>query len=365
MVPVEAGGIPYPVLVGRGLLGRLPGILARFAPGHRYAFVCDSTTAPLYGHAAVAACRREGLTADAFSFPAGEASKTRETWALLTDALLRAGVGRDGVVVAVGGGVVGDLAGFVAATYMRGVPVVQVPTTLMAMIDSSVGGKTGVDVEAGKNLVGAFHPPRVVVVDAEAARTLSVAQRADGLAEALKHGAIADRSYLDRLLDQVDGLLGGDVEMTENAVLRSVEIKAEVVSLDERESGPRQILNFGHTVGHALEAESGYAGGHGAFVAAGMLLEARLGERVGVTAPGTSEELASMLRAFGLGDVPGGTADVEGVLRRLGADKKTRGGRVRFVLLERLGVVARGDGWSHDVDPALVRSVLEDAGRGG
>lgn len=357
-VPVGAAGAGYTVLVGRGLLARLPLLLDRHAPAHRYAVIADSTTGPLYGEEATLACRRHGLAADLFTFPAGEVHKTREQWAALTDGLLASGVGRDGCVVAVGGGVVGDLAGFVAATFMRGIPVVQVPTTVMAMVDSSVGGKTGVDLEAGKNLVGAFHAPKVVLADVDTLATLTPAQRADGLAEAVKHGAIADRAYLDDLADQADALLAGDPDATLRAVAGSVRIKASVVSRDEREAGLRQILNFGHTVGHAMEAASRYAAGHGSFVAAGMVLEAGMGERAGITEPGTARELATVLQSFGLDRLPGGPADTEGVLSRLDADKKARKGRVRFALIRRLGAAAEGHGWSHELDAELVRAVL-------
>lgn len=357
-VPVGAADAGYKVLIGRELLAHLPLLLDRHAPAHRYAVIADSTTGPLYGEEATQACRRHGLAADLFTFPAGEAHKTREHWASLTDGLLEGGVGRDGCVVAVGGGVVGDLAGFVAATFMRGIPVVQVPTTIMAMVDSSVGGKTGVDVEAGKNLVGAFHAPKLVVADVDTLSTLTPAQRADGLAETVKHGAIADRAYLDELADLADALLAGYPDATLLAVAGSVRIKASVVSRDEREAGLRQILNFGHTVGHAMEAASGYATGHGSFVAAGMVLEARMGERAGITEPGTARELAAILAKFGLDRLPGDPMYPESVLRRLRADKKTREGRVRFALIRRLGAAAEGRGWSHELDAELVRAVL-------
>ena len=264
-------------------------------------------------------------------------------------------------MVAVGGGVTGDLAGFVAATYLRGIPVVQVPTSLVAMIDASVGGKTGVDVAAGKNLVGAFHPPRVVVADPATIATLPRPERAQGLAEAVKHGAILDREYLSGLARDADALMGAEVEAVRAAVLRSVELKARVVSEDEREAGVRQILNFGHTLGHALEAASGYAVGHGSAVATGMVLEAELGERVGVTEAGTGAELRRVLAAFGLGGPLGIRAPLDEVAGYLGADKKARSGRPRFVLLERPGAASPEGGWSREVDDGLVRAVLAEA----
>jgi 3-dehydroquinate synthase len=274
-------------------------------------------------------------------------------------------MGRDAVVVAVGGGVTGDLAGFVAATYLRGVPVVQVPTSLVAMIDASVGGKTGVDVDAGKNLVGAFHPPRVVVADPRTVATLPRTERAQGLAEALKHGAILDADYLDRLVAEGAELMEGEEEAVHAAVLRSVQLKARVVGEDEREAGIRQILNFGHTLGHVLEAASGYALGHGSAVAAGMVLEAELGERVGVSEPGTREALERALEPFGLGGVPALDRPLEELVSYLSADKKARAGRPRFVLLERPGTVSRAGGWSREVDDGAVRALLGEALAGG
>jgi 3-dehydroquinate synthase len=364
-VPVRTARGGYPVLVGAGLLDRLPELLREHAPAYRYAVISDDRVAELYGSGAVQRCRARGLRADLFSFPRGEASKNRAEWARLTDALLSAGMGRDAVVVAVGGGVTGDLAGFVAATYLRGVPVVQVPTSLVAMIDASVGGKTGVDVDAGKNLVGAFHPPRVVVADPRTVATLPRTERAQGLAEALKHGAILDADYLDRLVAEGAELMEGEEEAVHAAVLRSVQLKARVVGEDEREAGIRQILNFGHTLGHVLEAASGYALGHGSAVAAGMVLEAELGERVGVSEPGTREALERALEPFGLGGVPALDRPLEELVSYLSADKKARAGRPRFVLLERPGTVSRAGGWSREVDDGAVRALLGEALAGG
>lgn len=360
-VRVRSAGGDYTVLVEAGSRRRLPALLAAHAPAHRYALVSDGNVAPLYGEEALAACRSAGARADLFVFPAGEGSKTREKWGDLTDRLLEGGFGRDTTVVAIGGGVTGDLAGFVAATYLRGVPFVQVPTSLVAMVDASVGGKTGVDHPAGKNLVGAFHPPKLVVADPETVGTLPERERAEGMAEAVKHGAIADAGYLFRLEQDAEALLAGDAEAIRSAVLRSVELKAAIVSADEREGGLRQVLNYGHTLGHALEAASSYGMGHGSAVAAGMILEARVGERMGVTTEGTAARIAAALRAFALGNTPP-TARVSAVLGYLGTDKKARQGEARFVLLARVGEIARsGDGWSHRVPLALVEEVLADA----
>jgi 3-dehydroquinate synthase len=308
------------------------------------------------------ACVEAGLSASLFTFPAGERSKRRKTWSILTDEMLTAGFGRDSCVVAVGGGVTTDLAGFVAATFLRGVPVVQIPTSYLAMIDASVGGKTGVDVESGKNLVGAFHPPSLVLADPDVLSTLPLAERAQGLVEAFKHGAILDAAYFDDLRAGSADLLAADPSVAGPAVSRSVALKAAVVSEDEFEGGYRQILNFGHTLGHALEAASGYALGHGSAVALGMLLETRLGERLGVTEPGTYGRLQAALEEL-LGSLDGVDVNVDGAVGYLRTDKKVRKGRPRVVLLRRLGEVDPGEGWSHRVSEEVLAEELS-AGMG-
>ena len=359
-VEVRARGATYPVRVGAGLLGELPGILKASAPAHHYAVIADGTVAELYGRGLVEAMEGVGRRATLFSFPPGEASKTRAEWARLTDELLDAGLGRDGAIVALGGGVTGDLAGFVAATFMRGLPLVQVPTSLLAMVDASVGGKTGVDARHGKNLVGAFHAPTLVVSDPDLIRTLPRAARAEGLVEAVKHGAILDLTYLRLVEDGLDAALAGDPAVLHAIVSGSVVIKGRVVAEDERERGWRKVLNFGHTLGHGLEAASDFQLGHGAAVALGMILEARLGERLGVTEEGTARHLSSVVARLGLAvDLPTGT-DIDRVLEYAARDKKAVRGAPRYVLLERVGQVARGEGWVHPVSERDVRSALVD-----
>jgi 3-dehydroquinate synthase len=346
----------YPVLVGSGLLADLPRLLGEHVVARRFAVISDDNVASLHGHPLMEGMREAGLDASLFTFPAGEASKTRKSWSILTDEMLEAGCGRDCCVVAVGGGVTTDLAGFVAATFMRGVPVVQIPTSYLAMIDASVGGKTGVDVRAGKNLVGAFHAPRLVVADVDVLRTLPREERAQGLVEAFKHGAILDEAYFATLEGGRSELLDADPGVAEPAVLRSVELKAAVVSEDELEGGYRQILNFGHTLGHAIEAASAYALGHGSAIALGMVLEAELGERLGVTEAGTRARLSSALE--GLVAVATPPLDLESALPYVKTDKKARGGRAHVVLLRRIGEVDPGRGWSHETSETLLAEVL-------
>jgi 3-dehydroquinate synthase len=354
----------YEVLIGEGVLGGLPKLLARVAPAHRYALIADDRVAELYAARVVAALEGAGMRVESFTFPAGESRKSRESWADLSDRMFAAGIGRDSAVVALGGGVTGDLAGFVAATYMRGLPVVQLPTTLLAMIDSSVGGKTGVDTPAGKNLVGAFLQPRLVAADIEVLGTLPPAELRAGLAEAIKHGAIADAEYFAWIGRSLTAIMACETAAMTRLVRRSVEIKAEVVGRDERESGPRKMLNFGHTVGHAVEALSGFRLLHGEAIAIGMMVECAIGEALGVTPAGTSEPLGELLQGAGLPiRVPAGFAP-EAVLEGTRSDKKARQGRVEYALIERLGAASPGpDGrWGWAVDDAVVLAALARSG---
>jgi 3-dehydroquinate synthase len=294
--------------------------------------------------------------------PAGERNKTRESWGRLTDDLLAAGFGRDSTIVALGGGMVGDLAGFVAGTFMRGVPVVQVPTTLLAMIDASIGGKTGVDTPAGKNLVGLFHPPAAVVSDPQALGTLELDSLRTGFAEAIKHGVIADSGYFESVTRGLPKLLapgGAGSDMITPVVVRSIEIKAGIVARDERERGLRKVLNFGHTIGHALEALSGYDLAHGEAVAIGMALEGALAERAGIAASGTSEAIRNALSAAGLPvhrpkGMPG-----ERIIEAMRADKKARRGEIEYALPCRIGAMAgSSSGWAVQVAEDIVLEVL-------
>ncbi len=355
---VSAGG--YDVHVGRGLLEQLPAILRERCPAHAYAVVADHKVAELHGARLTRGLRKAGLEVRLFEFPAGEWNKTRELWSELTDRMLAAGIGRDGAVIAFGGGVAGDLGGFVAATYLRGIPVVQVPTTLLAMIDASVGGKTAVDLPAGKNLVGAFHPPRAVVADVDLLATLPRAQLAAGMAEALKHGAIADAAYFGTLAD-AGPVLAKDGDVLERLVARSIEIKAAIVRRDEREAGERQTLNFGHTVGHALEAAAGYGLLHGEAVAIGMAVETDMAETLGLAARGVQTALRQALERYGLPTRIGADAPTDALLERMARDKKVRARTLRFALPARIGAMARAtDGaWTIAVSEEVIRQALD------
>lgn len=327
----------YPICIGAGILRALPRALARLCPAARYAVVTDARVARLHGRPLLSALRRAGIAADLVWFPAGERHKSRRSKERVEDALVRRRHGRDSALLALGGGVVGDLAGFVAATYQRGIPYVQVPTTLLAMLDASVGGKTGVDHPAGKNLIGSFHQPRAVWADVRTLRTLPAREFRAGLAEAVKHAAIADRDLLAFLERQASTLARLSPRALERLVERNCRIKARVVMRDERESGLRQILNFGHTIAHALESVAGYRLLHGEAVSLGMAVEATLSARLGGLRPAERDRLHRLLAALGLPVRLPPRVSPGRVLAATYTDKKARAGRPLYALPRRLG----------------------------
>lgn len=357
---VEKRDASYDILIAPGLIQQLDTILKQYCPAARYALVSDSHVGKLYGESIAEQVSRAGCQVELLTFPPGERNKTRETWATLSDQMLAAHLGRDCAVIALGGGVVNDVAGFVAATYLRGVPLVQVPTSLLAMIDSSIGGKTGVDVPAGKNLLGAFHQPRVVVADPDLLASLSSVQLAAGLAEAVKHGVIADAEYFAFLEAEYAAIFAKHAPALEQLVRRSVEIKAAVVAQDEREKGRRAILNFGHTVGHAIEATSKYEVLHGEAVAIGMVYEGRLAESLGIAAAGTAGRIQATLERLHLPVERPDASQVDDLIAAMRADKKVRAGEIRVALPRAIGV-AHGDasrGWTVPVPEEAIRQLL-------
>ncbi len=353
-------GLSHPTKVEAGSLAHLGRFAKETAPAHRYAIISDSNVAPLYGKAAA---RSLGIDeSEILVVPAGESSKTRGTWGWLTDELINLKFGRDSAIISLGGGVVCDLAGFVAATYMRGIPIIHVPTTLLAMIDASIGGKTGVDTKFGKNLVGSFHQPSGVLADPQLLETLPLSELRTGFAEALKHGAISDRRYFDSVVGAIPGVLyedGSRGDSLTGIIVGSIEIKAGIVSRDEREGGLRKILNFGHTIAHAVEMLSDYTLAHGEAVSIGMTVEARMAERMGVAAPGTELELRQALQTAGLPvSLPKGLT-AERILEATRSDKKARAGSVQYALPERIGRMAgSATGWAIDVDDRVVLEAL-------
>jgi 3-dehydroquinate synthase len=336
----------YPVYVEPGVLTRLNELARDHLADRRLALIADAAVGELYR------AERWGpatWTGETLTVPPGEKSKSRESWSRLTDELLDRQFGRDSALIGLGGGVVGDLTGFVAATYMRGIPYILVPTTLLAMVDASVGGKTGVNTSKGKNLVGAFHPPSAVLADPLVLDTLPDREYRGGLAEAVKHGLIADSGYFDWMEAHATAIIRRDPPTVTRLVLRSVEIKAEVVGEDEREVGRRAILNAGHTVAHAVEQTSDYELGHGEAVALGLVAECEIAERLGIASTGLRGRVAVLLSRLGLPVRLPRPLDRAQLLRRMGIDKKNRSALIHFALAKEVGQMHHAGGWTAPV----------------
>jgi 3-dehydroquinate synthase len=334
VIPVALGARAYQVEVGHGLLSR--GDLSAQVPGRHALIVTDAHVAPLYLARVQSALA--GKTVQAVVLPPGEQEKTLSRFGQLMDALAALGASRDVTVIALGGGVVGDLAGFAAASWMRGVRLLQLPTTLLAMVDSSVGGKTAVDLPSGKNLVGAFHQPAAVLADTATLATLPARELRAGLAEVVKYGALGDAGFFAWLEANAARLLAGDADCLQQAIATSCRHKAAIVVRDETEQGERMLLNFGHTFGHAIETEQGYGGLlHGEAVAVGMLLAARLATQLGRAPAADAQRLQALLQNFGLPTaIPPGLRP-EALLQRMRLDKKALSGALRLILWRGIG----------------------------
>jgi 3-dehydroquinate synthase len=336
-ISVKLGPRSYRIVVDAGILGRVGPELKGLGVGAKVALFSDAGILARLGGPVRGSLAAAGFDVTVVELPAGEAAKSVEVASRGWDALLAAGLDRGSTVVALGGGAVGDLAGFVAATYMRGVNFVQLPTTLLAQVDASIGGKTAIDHPRAKNLVGAFHQPRLVLVDPVTLTTLPEREFRSGLAEVVKHGVVLDADYFADLETCRGALLARDIETLTRVVAGSCRLKANVVERDEQEAELRAVLNYGHTIGHAVEAVTGYARWtHGEAVSLGMAAEARLAERLGVASRETADRQIELLRAVGLPVRDSGAAP-SAVLEALGRDKKAREGRVPFVLAPEIG----------------------------
>jgi len=350
----------YPIHIGRGLLNRAE-LLLPHLPGKRAAVVSNTTVAPLYLDPLRNMLQEHGVEVIPIILPDGEEYKNAETLGLIYDALLNHRCERSTPLIALGGGVIGDMTGYAAATYLRGVPFIQIPTTLLAQVDSSVGGKTGINHPLGKNMIGAFYQPQLVLADIDTLNTLSDAHLRAGLAEVIKYGLIRDLRFLEWLEQNIEHLLARDPEALQYAIARSCENKAEVVGADERESGERALLNLGHTFGHAIETGTGYGAWlHGAAVAAGTIMAADLSCRLGWI---NEQDVARIRRLFERAQLPviapmlnsSSAQNAEKYLDLMGLDKKVLGGKMRFVLLKAIGHAVI----SADVPEALLRQTLE------
>lgn len=351
-VPIALGERSYEVLIGTGLLAG-EAAWAGLPRASCALIVTNSTVGPLYAAQLERALRPHYPAVHGVTLPDGEEHKNWSTLNLIFDALLHKGCDRKTVVFALGGGVVGDMAGFAAASYMRGIPFVQVPTTLLAQVDSSVGGKTGINHPLGKNMIGAFHQPRRVVCDLATLETLPARELSAGLAEVIKYGPIADTAFLDWIEASMSALLAREPHALAHAVQRSCEIKAAVVGEDERESGLRAILNFGHTFGHAIEAGLGYGQWlHGEAVGCGMVMAAHLSQRLGRVDAVFVQRLTEIIARAGL-PTKGPALGADRYLELMRVDKKAEGGEIKFVVIASPGRAA-----VQSAPDALVREVL-------
>ena len=360
-VTVGLGARSYPILIGDGLLPSIGTECARWTASRRCVIVSDSNVAPLYAQAAAHSLQAAGIESQLITVSAGEKAKSLGIVQKCYDQLAEFRLERKSFIIALGGGVVGDLAGFLAATYMRGVPFVQIPTTLLAQVDSSVGGKVGVNLKAGKNLVGAFYQPGLVLCDLATLQTLPERELKAGLAEVIKYGIIADAALFERLERDMPLLLRRDVSALEEVIARCCEIKAEVVGQDETESGLRAILNFGHTVGHAIEATLGYGKYiHGEAVSIGSVAAAQLSQNLLGLPPEEALRIKALFQQAGLPvSIKLSATQRAKILHAMTLDKKAVSGEVKFVLARRIGQVEFGQ----KAPTELVAQAVENLGR--
>ncbi|MEM7543906.1 MAG: 3-dehydroquinate synthase [Pseudomonadota bacterium] len=360
---VALGQRAYDIRIGPGLIADAGREIAPLLARPRTAIITDETVARLHLSALTQSLTDAGIAADAITIPSGEASKSFAELERVLGQLLDLKIARDDMIIAFGGGVVGDLAGFAAASLRRGIDFIQIPTTLLAQVDSSVGGKTGINAPQGKNLIGAFHQPRLVLADTDVLGTLSSREFLAGYAETVKYGLLGDAPFFEWLEEHGPALAAGDQHLRADAIHRACRMKAEIVARDETEQGDRALLNLGHTFGHALEAATGYSGRllHGEGVSTGIVLAFELSMRLGLCAQEVPSRVRAHFRAMGmrtgLEDIPGDLPDADGLIALMGQDKKVKDGKLVFILNKAVGAsfIAR------DIPMEPVRDVLADA----
>jgi len=353
-VTVGLGERSYPILIKQGLLDEIGAELQKNPFARRYGIIADDQVATLFGERLISSLENAGIQAELITFAHGESSKNLATIAELSSILARKGFDRKDGLLALGGGVTGDITGFLAACYMRSIPFAQVPTTLLAQVDSSVGGKTGVDIPEGKNLIGAFHQPSAVYIDSKALSFLPARELLNGLAEVIKYGVIYDRDFFKFLEMTLNDILSLNLQVLEDVIARCCKIKAAIVEADEKESDLRRILNYGHTIGHAVEAVSGYSLAHGLAVAMGMVAAAELAVLKGIFEPREKDRLQNLIEKFGLPVKIPAEYDRTRIRQYLLRDKKTIAGKPFFVLPTKIGRVIITD----DVEDDLLAKVI-------
>ena len=359
-VRVDLGSRSYDIHIGNGLLAQAGTLIAPLLRSPRVFILTDATVAPLYLAPLQASLEAAGIRSQTLVVPVGESSKSFARLEAVMAAMLEARCERSTTLIALGGGVIGDLGGFAAAIYQRGIDFIQIPTTLLAQVDSSVGGKTGINMPQGKNMVGAFHQPRLVLADLDTLNSLPLRQLRAGYAEVVKYGCIDDEAFFCWLEQHGPALLAGDQAARRHAVKVSCEAKARIVAADEREGNIRALLNLGHTFGHAFEAELGYSDAllHGEAVALGLVLAFRLSARMGLTTEAAVQRLIQHLVAAGLPITPpsGYTWHVKPLLEHMAGDKKVKNGRLTFVLVKAIGAAFL----DNNVEDNDLRATLED-----
>jgi 3-dehydroquinate synthase len=354
-IKVGLGERSYPIMIAAGLLAGVGADLQKRQLAGKYIIIADKYVADLYGRQLLDSLAAAGLSAEVLTFPRGEASKNLVTINDLARSLARLGVDRKACLIALGGGVTGDITGFLAAVYMRGIKFVQIPTTLLAQVDSSVGGKTGVDIPEGKNLIGSFYQPQCVYIDPDLLTSLPKAELLNGLAEVIKYGIIYDADFFDFLRVKRQAVLNLDPAVLAELISKCCLIKAEVVSLDEKEADLRRILNFGHTIGHAVEATSDFKLAHGMAVAIGMVAAADIAAEKQMLTKDEAVQIYNLINNYGLPSAVPADLDRSLIKQYLKTDKKTVGGKVFFVLPTRIGSVDI----TYDVPEKLIDSVLK------
>ncbi len=346
----------YEIYIGENILDRMGLIIAENNWASRYIMVTDSNVSASHGERVQATLREMELEVDIIDFPAGETSKNSETSLHIVDRMIDLGADRTSALIALGGGVVGDMSGFIASIYMRGIPHIQVPTTLLAQVDSSIGGKTGIDLPRAKNILGTFCQPKGVFIDLAFLKTLTPREFGSGLAEIVKYGIIDDPELFSSLEVEAEAVRTRDMNLLEKIITRSCRIKKGIVEIDEMERGVRRILNYGHTIGHAIEAESSYSISHGEAVSMGMVASAAISERLKYLSSEDRQRIISLIRAMGLPNRIPKTMSPDGIVSRMKIDKKKEGDTIHFVLLKGIGMPFIND----SVPEALIRETIEE-----
>jgi len=352
----KRASLSYEICIGNDILDRVALLIAKRNFADNYFVIADSNVASLYGKRLTTVLSDMNLTAELLEFPAGESSKTMTTILSLVDTLMQRGADRTSGLIAFGGGVTGDITGFAASIYMRSIPFIQIPTTLLAQVDSSIGGKTGVDLTEGKNLLGTFYQPKAVFIDLQFLQTLPDGDIENGMAEIIKYGIVDDPDLFALMESETDAILRRDMDVMETLIAQSCKIKKDIVEIDEKDMGIRRMLNFGHTVGHAVEAASDFTIPHGNAVAIGMIASSRISEKLHYLPRVDRVRIETLIHKLGLPCRLPHTMRTVDILPRLKMDKKKKGTALHFVLLKRLGIPFINDSVGEDI----IRDTLEE-----